>query len=104
MSVQVIPATKTINKNIEDQNLRIAAYCRVSTDDDSQETSFEGQCKHFTDVINNHRNWILVDIYADEGISGTSTAKREDFISSVKIADEKVLVAFKAGVAVEILK
>ena len=82
MAVRIIPAqvrhgaagTLTNNKI-----LRVAAYARVSTDNEEQETSYEAQVTHYTEYINNHDDWTLVGVFADEGISGTSTAKREQF-------------------------
>lgn len=59
--------------------MRVAAYCRVSTDSAEQATSFESQRKYFTDKIMSTDGWILADIYADEGITGTSIKKRKDF-------------------------
>ena len=59
--------------------LRVAAYCRVSTDSDDQANSFESQKLFFEQKINENKDWILADIYADKGISGTSTSKRADF-------------------------
>lgn len=59
--------------------LRVAAYCRVSTDKDDQKNSFEGQKSYFESYINSKADWELADIYADEGISGTSTKKRKQF-------------------------
>ena len=59
--------------------LRVAAYCRVSTDKDDQINSLNSQKQFFTDYINNHDNWQLVHIYYDEGVSGTSTKKRTGF-------------------------
>ncbi len=58
---------------------RIAAYCRVSTDSSDQEHSFAAQVKYYTDAISGIPNGELVDIYADDGISGRSTKKRDDF-------------------------
>jgi len=81
MAVQVIKATKQIpgmttgtTRTVE--KLKVAAYCRVSTDSDEQETSYEAQCRHYTDFINGNPSWELAGIYADEGISGTSTKHR----------------------------
>ena len=59
--------------------IRTAAYCRVSTDSSDQEQSFAAQVKYYTEAIGKIENSTLVDIYADEGISGRGTAKREDF-------------------------
>ena len=59
--------------------LRVAAYCRVSTDSDDQATSYASQIRSYTELISRHEGWELVDIYADEAVSGTKTDKREDF-------------------------
>lgn len=80
-SVTVIPARKHVRKSEDEENpkLRVAAYCRVSTDSDEQETSYETQISHYTSYINSHPDWELAGIYADDGISGTNTKKREEF-------------------------
>lgn len=57
----------------------MAAYCRVSSSSEDQLNSFAAQNIHYTQYITEHENWRLVDIYADEGITGTSVEKREDF-------------------------
>ena len=59
--------------------LRVAAYCRVSTDSEDQLNSFAAQQSYYNDYIRKHDNWQLAEIYADEGITGTSAAKRDDF-------------------------
>ena len=58
---------------------RVCAYARVSTDKDDQANSYESQCKYFTEYIQQHNDWDFAGIYADEGITGTSTKKRENF-------------------------
>ena len=63
----------------EAQKLRVAAYCRVSSDSSDQLNSFMAQLNHYTTLISSKENWNLVDLYADEGISGTSSEKRPDF-------------------------
>jgi DNA invertase Pin-like site-specific DNA recombinase len=63
----------------ESRKIRLAAYCRVSTDSDEQATSYEAQIGHYTDYISKHPDWELAGIYADDGISGTNTKKREEF-------------------------
>ena len=67
---------------------RTAAYCRVSSDSDEQELSFETQCAFYRKKINDNPIYELVDIYADEGITGTSTAKREDFMRMMKDCED----------------
>lgn len=59
--------------------LRAGAYCRVSTDREDQASSLMSQKTYFETYINAHQGWRLVEIYADEGISGTSTRRREQF-------------------------
>ena len=57
----------------------MAAYCRVSSSSEDQLNSFAAQNIHYTQYITEHEDWRLVDIYADEGITGTSVEKRDDF-------------------------
>ena len=59
--------------------IKVAAYCRVSTDKDDQANSFESQQRYFREYIDRQPDWELVDVYADEGITGTSTKKRTAF-------------------------
>ena len=61
------------------QRLRVAAYCRVSSDSADQLNSFAAQNAYYTALIAENPDWELVDIYADRGITGTSADKREDF-------------------------
>lgn len=63
----------------QDIRLRVAAYARVSSSSDEQLNSFAAQNRYYTELISNKDNWQLVDIYADEGITGTSIEKRDDF-------------------------
>ena len=71
--------TIAANDKTEAVSLRVAAYCRVSTASDEQHNSYAAQNRYYTDLIAAHNDWKLVDVYADEGISGTSADKREDF-------------------------
>lgn len=66
--------------------LRVAAYCRVSTDKDDQTNSLISQRRYFADYINNHEDWVLRDVYYDEGISGTQTKKRVGFNAMIEEA------------------
>ena len=63
------------------QNVRLrgAAYTRVSSDSEDQLNSFAAQNRYYTELISGKAEWRMVDIYADEGITGTSVAKRDDF-------------------------
>ncbi|MFP3156540.1 recombinase family protein [Lachnospiraceae bacterium ZAX-1] len=81
-NVTVIPARTRANRKKTDEEkskLRVAAYCRVSTDSDEQSTSYEAQIEHYTAYINANKDWELAGIYADDGISGTNTKKRGEF-------------------------
>lgn len=95
MAVRVIPANRNTGgaasndpvMTIERPKTRVAAYCRVSTDQEEQESSYEAQIKHYTEFINNNSSWTLAGIYADEGISGTQTKKRERFNAMIADCD-----------------
>ena len=81
-NVTVIPARRRrvqAGAVQEKPKIKVAAYCRVSTDSDEQATSYEMQVEHYTEYITKNPEWELVDIYADDGISGTNTKKREEF-------------------------
>lgn len=81
-NITVLPARKHATRQNTDEEkpkLRVAAYCRVSTDSDEQATSYETQIEHYTSYINGHPDWTLAGIFADDGISGTNTKKREEF-------------------------
>lgn len=79
--VRVIPATINTDMQTKDtyRQLRVAAYCRVSTKQDEQLNSYEVQKRHYTERINSKPDWTLVDIFADKGITGTSVRKRDEF-------------------------
>lgn len=81
-SVTMIPALKRRGNNItkeEKAKLKVAAYCRVSTDSDEQATSYDMQVEHYTKYIQKNEDWEFAGIYADDGISGTNTKKRDEF-------------------------
>lgn len=81
-NVMIIPAKKQIGNTVdktEKPKLRVAAYCRVSTDGDEQATSYEAQIEHYTEYISKNPDWIMAGIFADDGISGTNTKKRDEF-------------------------
>ena len=89
--VRVIPATKapeTLRK-AQDGKMRVAAYCRVSTDSEEQLNSYEAQKSYYTQKIQDSPDWEMAGIYADEGITGTSLKKRTEF--------KKMITACKRG-------
>ena len=81
--IRCIPATSVLKKIKSDEETphlqRVAAYCRVSTDMEEQESSYEAQVRHYSEYIQSNPAWDFAGIYADEGISGTDTKKREEF-------------------------
>lgn len=79
--VKIIPASKPDAKEPQKgyRQLRVAAYCRVSTKMDEQLNSYEVQKRHYTERINSEPGWVLVGIFADKGITGTSVKKRDEF-------------------------
>lgn len=81
-NITMIPARKRVGSTVRKDakpKLRVAAYCRVSTDSDEQASSYEKQVEHYTDFIKANAEWEFAGIYADDGISGTNTKKREEF-------------------------
>ena len=81
-NITVIPAKAnrtSLAQNLELQKKRVAAYCRVSTDQEEQLSSYEAQVNYYTNYIEKHPDYEFAGIYADEGISGTTTKKREQF-------------------------
>ena len=80
--VTTIPPKKHIGnlaKAKEVKKIRVAAYCRVSTDTEEQATSYQTQIEHYEEIISKNPEWIFAGIYADDGISATSTKNREEF-------------------------
>ena len=81
-NITVIPARKRVGNTVKKEvkpKLKVAAYCRVSTDSDEQATSYEAQMEHYTNFIQKNDEWEFAGIFADDGISGTNTKKREEF-------------------------
>ena len=83
--VIVIPAKEELPQDQEKKkNLRVAAYCRVSTKKDEQLNSYENQKAYYTEKIMANPDWTMADIFADEGITGTSACKRKDFLRMIR--------------------
>ena len=89
--VREIPPTKKPEEVLRNYNgkMRVAAYCRVSTDSEEQLNSYEAQKTYYTQKIQDNPDWEMASIYADEGISGTSLKKRAEF--------NKMITACKRG-------
>ena len=81
-NITVIPARKRVGSTAAKEKikkLRVAAYCRVSTETEEQNLSYEVQVAHYTEYIKKNTEWEFAGIFADDGISGTNTKKREEF-------------------------
>lgn len=82
MEVEVIKANDPFDSSSRGrkiERLRVAAYCRVSTDDEDQIKSYDSMVKYYTDLIKNNKEWIFAGVFADKAITGTKTDKRDDF-------------------------
>ncbi|MDO4554656.1 MAG: recombinase family protein [Lachnospiraceae bacterium] len=82
MEVEIIKAHDPFDsssKGRKIERLRVAAYCRVSTDDEDQIKSYNSMVKYYTDLIKNNKEWIFAGVFADKAITGTKTDKRDDF-------------------------
>ena len=77
--IDIIPCITQEDFYNDTSEKRVAVYARVSTDGINQTSSYELQKNHYEDMINKRPGWTLVDIYADEGISGTSLQHRDAF-------------------------
>ena len=88
-NVRAIPATVNLfnaTPITNNKKRRVAAYARVSTDQEEQLTSYEAQVDYYTNYIKSRSDWEFVDVYTDEGISGTSIKHREGFNKMVEYA------------------
>ena len=89
-NVTVIPAKAQTEINRDKYHqLRVAAYCRVSTEQEEQQNSYQVQIAYYTDLINRKKEWTLAGIFADEGISGTQTKKRTEFNRMIRMCRNK---------------
>lgn len=88
--VIVIPAKPELaEQKAVQRQLRVAAYCRVSTKDEEQLTSFEHQQAYYTEKIMTTKNWTMAGIFADEGITGTKAKKRPEFLRMIEMCKKK---------------
>ena len=78
----------------DDRVLRVAAYCRVSTDKEDQRNSLAAQQAFFQTYIQSHADWELVGVFADEGMSGTSVRQRPQFVEMIHKAMNGETVGF----------
>lgn len=84
-NVIIIPAkVETPQEQEKKRHLRVAAYCRVSTDSEEQLSSYENQLSYYTEKIMKEPGWTMAGVFADEGITGTSTCKRKEFLRMIR--------------------
>ena len=85
--IKSIPAKVNLHthENLQAKR-RVAGYARVSTDMEEQQTSYQAQLEYYTSYIKNRDDWIFVDVYTDEGISGLNTRRREGFNKMIEDA------------------
>lgn len=81
MEVEIIKANESndISRRIKVDKLRVAAYCRVSTDEEDQIKSYNSMVRYYTDLIKSNKQWIFAGVFADKAITGTKIDKREEF-------------------------
>ena len=86
--ISMIPAKAQYDRDVKltEKKLRVAAYCRVSTELEQQESSYAAQVEYYTEKIEENPNWKNAGIYADDGKSATNTKKRDDFNAMIKDA------------------
>ena len=93
--VIIIPPKPELQQTaVVTKRLRVAAYCRVSTKEEEQASSYEAQCEYYTDKIMSNKEWTMAGIFADEGITGTSTKKRTEFLRMIRQCKQKRLILF----------
>lgn len=86
----IIPANPELAKEkAVKRQLRVAAYCRVSTDEEEQLTSYEAQQTYYTDKIMTNPEWTMAGLFADQGITGTSARKRPEFLRMIRQCRQK---------------
>ncbi len=88
-TVTIIPAKPFASQQAMRRQLRVAAYCRVSTEEEEQQSSYEAQCSYYTDKIMTNPEWTMTGIFADEGITGTSAKKRPEFLHMIHLCKQK---------------
>ena len=89
-NVRIIPAKKqVVDSNNQYRRLNVAAYCRVSTEQEEQQNSYQVQIEYYTNYISSNPEWTLAGIFADEGISGTQTKNRTEFNRMIRMCKQK---------------
>ena len=87
--VTEIPATIFPKVKDTKAKLNVAAYCRVSTESETQENSLENQTMHYKNEIESNPNWTLVDVFVDFGVSGLNDTKRTEFMRMIEMCEKR---------------
>lgn len=87
MIIHKIEATKPQSQRQQPitRLLKVAAYCRVSTEQDEQINSYEAQIEHYNTEFSKHKDWLNVGVFADRGITGTMAKKRPEFLRMIRL-------------------
>ena len=85
MRIVIIPAKNQEEIKKAEKCLKVAAYCRVSTDEEEQKNSYQAQIEYYTDKISKNPEWQMAGIFADEGITGTQAKKRPEFLKMIRL-------------------
>lgn len=93
MTIRKLREQLRMGRSIYDLSLRVTYYARVSTEKVEQQGSLENQVQYYTEFIQKNPNWTFVQGYVDEGISGTSTYKRESFLRMIDDAHRACLIS-----------
>lgn len=80
----IVRDVRMVGMPLQVTRMRVAAYVRVSTDGEEQLQSFQSQKQYYQDKISQNKEWVMVGIYADEGITGTKTKKRDNFLKMIE--------------------
>ncbi len=86
--ITIIPAKPQSQIDQPTRQKKVAAYCRVSTDEEEQLSSYEAQCNYYTEKILSNKEWSMAGIFADEGITGTSAKKRPEFMRMIRMCEQ----------------
>ena len=95
--ISMIPAKVQYDRNVKlsEKKMKVAAYCRVSTELEEQDSSYEAQVEYYTSKISENENWKNAGIYADDGKSGTNTKRKNSTVNIKQITT--IIVVYPPG-------
>ena len=108
MEVEIIKANNPFDESSNGrkiERLRVAAYCRVSTDEVEQIKSYNSMVSYYTDFIKSNKQWVFAGVYADKAITGTKVHKREEFQRLIQdCLDDKIDMVIAKSIKRKIVK